>query len=154
MPDACWERSHHFDPALVRLADDHYSRRKRGSPQFCPPGEKVVLFLRGPEWPFRAWAGWVWWRPAPGKATRYDGYDGWWCCSFFRNESPYLSSRLISEAIPWAVQEWGAPPHGYDTYVWPEKLRSTNPGYCYLMAGWSKDGWSKDGKKRRLTLPV
>lgn len=149
-----WQRTTHFDIAVARLADEHYSRRKKGSRQFRPPGQSVVLYIPGPQWPFKAAAAWVWWRPHPDKAHRYDGYDGWWNCSLFRNESPLLSSDLIRAAIPWVLDAWGRPPHGFDTYVWPEKLRSTNPGYCYQVAGWQKDGWSKDGKKRRLFLPV
>lgn len=77
-----WQRTKRFDPAVARLADSHYSRQKVGSPQFHPPGQSIVLYVPGPQWPFRAWAGWVWWRPHPDKAKRYDGYDGWFNCSF------------------------------------------------------------------------
>lgn len=152
LTDSIWQRTNKADPAVARLADRHYSRETIGSRQFHPPGQSVVLYVPGPEWPFVAGAAWVWWRPYPGKATRYDGYDGWYQCSLFRNESSYLSSDLIRAAIPWVNEAWGLPQFGYDTYVWPAKLRSTNPGYCYLRAGWQKDGWSKDGKKRRLYL--
>jgi len=79
-----------------------------------------------------------------------DGYNGWWLNALFRNETSYLSSDLIREAVQWAEDDWGPAPLGFDTYVWPDRLRSTNPGYCYLMAGWSKGACSKDGKKRRL----
>ena len=149
-----WEQTYHFDPALSRLFDGHYSRGKPGARQFRPPGQGIQLYIPAPDWPFHASAGWVWWRPHPEKANRYDGYDGWTCCSAFRNLSGVLSSELIREAVRIGLELWGPPEHGFDTYVWPEKLRSTNPGYCYLQAGWHKDGWSKDGKKRRLYLPV
>lgn len=149
-----WQRTKRFDPAVARMADRHYSRQKKGSPQFCPPGQPIVLYIPGPQWPFEVAATWVWWRPHPDKAHRFDGYDGWHQCSLFRNESRHLSSGLIKAAIPWANEVWGIPKYGYDTYVWPEKLRGTNPGYCYQMAGWKKNGWSKDGKKQRLYLPV
>jgi hypothetical protein len=138
------------------LADRHYSRQTIGAAQFSPPGQKVVLYIpkeKGlldgePE----ATAAWVWHRPAPGKATRMDGYDGYYNCSLFRNESEYLSSDLIKWAIPFAVDRWGPPKYGFDTYVMPDRVKSTNPGYCYQVAGWEKDGWSKDRKKRRLFL--
>lgn len=166
-----WQVTKFCDPAVVRLADSHYSRRKPGSWQFTPPGKRLVLYVPGPEWPFRAWAGWVWWHPhenlreiqAEGKPLRMDGFDGWWNCCFFRNESPYLSSKLIREAVQVVNKFWSLPPRGYDTWVWPEKLsqpvqkyrKPKPPGYCYLKAGWQCDGhWSKDGQKLRLFLPV
>ena len=142
-----WEITKNGDPAVGRLADAHYSRKTRGALLFTGPGRVLVLYVRGPEWPFRAWAGWVWW-----SGVRMDAYTGWWNCSLFRNESPFLSSDLIREAVEVARDEWGEPPYGFDTYVWPSKLRSTNPGYCYQMAGWLRDGWSKDNKKQRLYL--
>lgn len=149
-----WQRTNRGDIAIARLADRHYSRKHIGARQFHPPGQSIVLYVPGPSWPFEVAAGWVWWRPYPGKATRYDGYDGWYNCSLFRNEGcGVLSSDLIREAVDWVNAIWGLPEQGYDTYVWPTRLRSTNPGYCYLQAGWSKDGWSKDGRKRRLYLP-
>ena len=152
--DNHWQVTNHFDIAVSRLADRHYSRRTVGARQFRPPGQSVVLYIPGPDWPFVAAAAWVWWRPHPDKAKRYDGYDGFYNCSFFRNETTILSSELITESYPFVIAKWGMPELGFDTYVWPEKIRSTNPGYCYQMAGWVKDGWSKDRKKRRLYLPV
>ncbi len=147
-----WRRTGRADPAMAKLADKHYSRQTVGSPQFSPPGQVITLIV--PEfWPYKAAAGWVWHRPHPDvEAKRMDGFDGWHNCCFFRNESDLLSSELIQEAIGWADEEWGVPKFGYDTYVWPEKIQSSNPGYCYQKAGWTKAGWSKDGKKRRLVL--
>lgn len=149
-----WKQTNHFDPAVARMADRHYSRQTQGSRQFRPPGQSVVLYVPGPRWPFECEAAWVWWRPHPEKAHRYDGYDGWWNCSLFRNESAYLSSTLIRAAIPFVIAAWGWPPHGFDTYVDRRKIRSTNPGYCYLVGGWHKNGFSKDGYKQRLFLPT
>jgi len=143
-----WTLTNRADITVARLADSHYSRQTIGSRQFSPPGQVIVLRLGDDI--FRASAGWVWHRPAQGKASRMDGYDGFYNCSFFRNESPILSSVLIQEAIQWALKVWGNPVKGFDTYVWPAKIKSSNPGYCYLQAGWLKDGWSKDGLKRRL----
>ena len=149
-----WERGHKYSPWVARMADRHYSRQTPGSRQFHPPGQSVVLYVPGDQFPFQCAAAWVWYRPQPGKAQRFDGYDGWWQCSLFRNESEILSSELVEEAVEWVDEIWGKPPHGYDTYVWPEKIQSRNPGYCYQVAGWHRDGWSRDGLKRRLYLPV
>jgi hypothetical protein len=154
-----WQRSNRFDPAVARLADEHYSRQTIGSRQFTPPGQPIVLYIPGPQWPFKAGAGFVWWRPHPEKARRYDGYDGWWECTLFRNTLPLKSSELIKEALVWADAEWGKPPFGYDTYVKPSALPGIKVrgekvfGWCFRKAGWIDKGqWTKDGKKLRLFL--
>ena len=40
------------------------------------------------------------------------------------------------------------------TYVSVEKVKSINPGYCFLMAGFESDGWieGKHGRMRRLVM--
>lgn len=65
------------------------------------------------------------------------------CCAIFRNESPILSSTLILEAEQHAWARW--PGQRLYTYVNGAAIRSTNPGYCYLKAGWSKCGATKSG---------
>lgn len=55
-------------------------------------------------------------------------------CAVFRNEGPHLSSLLIREAEELAWQRW--PGERLYTYVNAKKIRSTNPGYCFKMAGW------------------
>ncbi len=154
MSDNIWTLTNRADWKVSRLADRHYSRQKIGARQFSPPGQPIVLYIPNPFDEDIAWAGWVWWRPFPGKAHRFDGFDGWYCCSLFRNESPIQSSELIRHSIPWVNAAWGLPEFGYDTYVWGEKVRSTNPGYCYQVVGWEKAGYSKDKKKRRLIRPI
>src|SRR3990167_8510102 len=105
-----WVITSKADPAVARLADRHYSRQHPGSRQFCPPGMTLILYIPGPTWPFEVWAGWAWWHPHPNAPMgRYDGYDGWWACSLFRNESPYRSSELIKEAVEIVNQVWGLP---------------------------------------------
>ena|SRR3972149_3194991 len=73
---------------------------------------------------------------------RYDGETGVQC-SFFRNESTVLSSELIREACEIAWRKW--PGERLWTYVNPSKIKSTNPGACFLKAGWRKCGQSKGG---------
>jgi hypothetical protein len=145
-----WQLTKKSDPAVARMADDHYSRKTRGAIQFNPPGRVLTLYIPGPEWPFRAAACWCWWDGISG-----DGNAGFWHNTLFRNESAdYLSSDLIQAAVERVNEVWGEPLYGYDTYVWPEKLRSPRPGACYRIAGWQRGGFSKDGKKQRLYFPV
>ncbi|HKA75309.1 MAG TPA: hypothetical protein VKE26_26135 [Xanthobacteraceae bacterium] len=121
------------DPDCARLADRHYSRGRRGHPQFAPSGRKLVL---------RDTAGlvvFVWLFP---EATyRRDGQVGY-NNTLFRNESSRLSSAIILEAERYAVAKWG-PNRGY-TYIDARKVASPNPGYCFKCAGWVHVGYSKD----------
>jgi hypothetical protein len=129
------QRTTHFDDEMRQLADRHYSRRTVGARQFAYSGRKLVL---------RDAAGlvlWVWMYPDPDM--RMDGQTGY-NCAIFRNESPRLASDIILEAETHAIAKWG--PGRMYTYVDPAKVRSSNPGYCYLMAGWHRHGWSKGGK--------
>ena len=64
-------------------------------------------------------------------------------CAIFRNEGYYLSSELIKKACILAWQKW--PNERLYTYVNPRKVKSTNPGYCFLKAGWRRTGMSKGG---------
>lgn len=134
-----------FDEVGVSLADKHYSRRKPGSPQFMPPGQTIVLVSHD----LRAVFGW--WRPHPDAGiTPMNGLDGW-TCTIFRNEGPLLSSTMILDAERAIfARGHGCGPDGLLTYVGVREVRSSNPGYCFLRAGWRKDGWSADGRKRLL----
>lgn len=124
----------HFDPEMAALADRHYSRRTIGARQFCYAGRKLVL---------RDTAGsvlfvWMW----PFDELRMDGQTGY-NCAIFRNESARRSSDIILEAEAMATAKWGA--NRFYTYVAPGKIRSTNPGWCFQCAGWTKTGKSKSG---------
>lgn len=139
-----WYRTEKFDPVGARLADRHYSRRTVGSNQFMPPGETIVLLYKDK-------AVFGWWRPHPDSGiVAMNGLDGW-TCSIFRNESMALSSELILDAEVALRKESGScGPDGMLTYVWGNRVRSSNPGYCFKMAGWEKRGMSADGKKTLL----
>lgn len=133
-----WYLSHRFDPRAVQLADRHYSRQKRGTPQFVPPGRCLVLLTK--------WADALWVTSWPFAKYTHHAWAGAWVCSLFRNESSLLSSTLIQEAV--AVTRWyfGEPPSlGFITFVNPDKIQSTNPGYCYKQAGWKRVGTTKRG---------
>lgn len=57
------------------------------------------------------------------------------------------AAHLIREADELAWQRW--PGERHFTYVDDSKIRSSNPGYCFLKAGWQRAGRSKTN---RLTL--
>jgi len=119
------------------LADRHYNRQKVGSPQFVPPGRCVVLLTKPASalwvtsWPF-------------AEYTRHE-WGGAWVNSLFRNESPHLSSDLIREAVAATRHVWGPPREGLITFVDAGKVKSANPGFCYLKAGFVRVGKTKGG---------
>lgn len=65
-------------------------------------------------------------------------------CAVFRNESATLSSELIRAAEPFARARWPRAKRWY-TFVDPSKIRSVNPGCCFLLAGWHRCGKTKGG---------
>lgn len=71
-------------------------------------------------------------------------------CAVFRNEGPELSSWLITEACKWAWARW--PATVLYTYVDAEQVRSSNPGYCFLRAGWTRSAETSKSGRRMLTL--
>lgn len=123
-----WCPSHKFDPRALPLADRHYNRRKVGSPQFVPPGRSLVLLSEGRDalwissWPFAEYVRHAW--------------AGAWVNSLFRNESEYLSSELIREAVAITRATWSPPELGMVTFIDTLKTRrKRDPGRCYLRAG-------------------
>jgi hypothetical protein len=121
------------------LFSRHYSRHKyrdgRQSKRFVGPGERIVLLTHC------AKALLVW-----KKFRSMDNQTGI-SCSIFRNESSVLSSQLIIEAEKLAWRKW--PDERLYTYVNPTKIKSSNPGCCFKMAGWKFCGLTKS---RRLHI--
>lgn len=118
------------------IFDRHYSRRKYADGRkpllFVGPGEKMVLVTPC------ARALFVW-----RKFISKDGQQGV-NCAVFRNEGADRSSDLILAAMQLAWRRWkGARLY---TYINPKRIKSTNPGYCFLMAGWRKYGMTKNKK--------
>ncbi len=120
-------------PLARQIADRHYSRGKPGTPLFVGPGEKLILLSDDYKALFA-------WRKAAYRLDSQTGVE----CTIFRNEGKILSSELIKDACLWAWQKW--PGERLFTYVNPGKIKSTNPGYCFLKAGWEKAGKNKSGK--------
>lgn len=128
-PTGSWEQVSRSDAVVRGLADRHYSRRSIGAAIVGGPGHVLVFRSHDDR------AGWI------TLYTEYpdDELDAW-RCTMFRNEGPALSSALIVEAMAATAELWGTPPRdGWVTYVDTAQVRSTNPGYCFLKAGWRRD---------------
>jgi len=128
-----WIETKDGDPSALSLYERHYSCRVyadgRDRKLLVGPGEKMVLLTACARALFA-------WR----KFISGDGQVGI-NCSVFRNESEHLASDLISAADELAFQRW--PGERHYTYVDSTAVRSSNPGYCFLMAGWQKCGRTK-----------
>ena len=125
-----WHISHRFDPRAVALADRHYSRQKVGTPQFVAPGRCLVLITAGGD------AAWVTSWPYP-QYTKHQWADAW-ICTFFRNESPWLSSLLITQAVAATREQWATPSQGIITFIDTTAVRRKRDwGRCYRKSGWT-----------------
>lgn len=127
-----WAFSHdgvHGDYIMYRR---HYSAKNKRPKirQFVGPGDKMVLtgfFCNA----LFAWRKFI-------DDSGQQGVN----CAVFRNESSHRSSDMILEAEKWAAIRW--PGERLYTYVDPNKIRSTHPGYCFKMAGWKQCGETKN----------
>ena len=130
-----WWLTKDGDKDCLAMYERHYSCYSyadgRLRTQFVGPGEKVVLRTE------RADAMWVW-----RKFIDDSGQQGI-NCAVFRNESVHQSSRLICQADSIADVLW--PNSRHYTYVNPERVASSNPGFCFLKAGWQRCGRTKGG---------
>lgn len=126
MPD--WWLTKDGDRAVLELYERHYSAYQykdgRIRKLFAGPGQKIVLRTLDGD------AGFVW-----RKFIDRSGETGI-NCAFYRNESSVRSSDLLRQADAIADLCW--PGERHYTYINPAKIRSTNPGYCFLAAGWSR----------------
>lgn len=141
-PGPVWWLSQDGDKDCIELYERHYSANHykdgRQRKLFVGPGEKVVLRTE------RGDACFVWRQfiddcvdERTGK--RQSGVN----CAVFRNETAYRSSDLIRQADSIADCLW--PDRRHYTYVDPEKVRSRNPGFCFIAAGWRRCGMTKSG---------
>jgi hypothetical protein len=130
-----WWLTKDGDKDCLELYERHYSAYRyadgRKRKLFVGPGEKVVLRT------VEGNACFVW-----RKFIDDSGQKGV-NCAVFRNESPYLSSELIRQADSIADCLW--PDCRHYTFVDTTKIRSSNAGYCFLVAGWRKCGTTKSG---------
>jgi hypothetical protein len=145
-----WHISHRADPFARVVADRHYNRQKIGTPQFVPPGRCMVLYAESRKYKQAFWVtSW------PFAQYVKHAWGGAWISSAFRNEGVGLSSILIREAIACSRHTFGEPPSlGMVTFVNQKKVREkTDPGYCYLKAGFSVCGHTKGGLLALQMLP-
>lgn len=132
-----WVLARDGNTTASAIFDRHYSRSPaaRGDARVAGPGKKMVLLTPC----VRALFVWRQFRSKDPTAGATDIN-----CAIFRNEGAGLSSALILEAMELAWQRW--PGERLYTYVNPRRVRSTNPGYCFLQAGWRRCGITKTRK--------
>lgn len=159
-----WLLSSSSDPRALAVVDGtgpfeglgpHYSRRTPGSKTFTGVGQEVVLVSSCGR---AVWAVVRQKTPmAPGTGSsrgREGSTDAGarfvWRNMLFRNLGAGLSSHLIIEATEMTYRVWKErygvlPTERLRTEIDVARVRSCNPGYCYLMAGWAR-GPKKRGK--------
>lgn len=134
-----WREARDGDAGALELYRRHYSRRiyadGRETKLFVGPGEKLVLVNEEGNALF-AWRRFI-------DDSGQIGIN----CAVFRNESSELSSLMIVDADAIAFKRWPGVRHY--TYVDSAKIRSTNPGSCFIHAGWNRCGVTK---KRGLVI--
>ena len=106
----------------------HYADGRRPK-RFVGPGERIVLITQD-GLAFFVWRKFL-------DASGQKGVN----CSIFRNDGNHLSSELILEAEKLAWVRW--PEERLYTYVNADKIKSSNPGYCFKCAGWNECGTTK-----------
>lgn len=134
-PGMNWHAVKDGDLTVRAIANRHYSARAyrdgRRVVLTVGPGEKMVLKTAD------GLAAFVW------RKFKDDSGQIGINCALFRNEGPILSSELILEAEQLAWVRW--PGERLYTYVNPRRIKSTNPGYCFIRAGWNKCGMTRGG---------
>jgi hypothetical protein len=149
--DPIWWATKDGDKACLALYEQHYSayryRDGRVRNQFVGPGSPVVLRTFAGD-AFFVWREFIDDCIDDRTGQRQDGIN----CAAFRNESGTRSSDLIRQADAIADCCW--PHRRHYTYVDTARVRSRNPGFCFLCAGWKRCGMTKSGLLilERLTL--
>lgn len=137
LADGPWVQVRDGNDTARAIFKRHYSHKPyadgRRSKLIVGPGQKMVMLTPC------ARALFVW-----RKFESGDGQVGV-NCAVFRNEGAGLSSDLIRAADAMAWERWPAERRHF-TYVNPRKVRSRNPGYCFIAAGWRRCGITKWNK--------
>lgn len=153
-----WVLSSSSDPRALAIVDGtgrfaeygpHYSRRTPGSKTFTGVGREIVLVTecgRG------VWACVQQRTPQPRGTGGSRGRESSsvvtptvWRNMIFRNLGirGILSSELIRAAYEMTLVEWcrrygSLPEERLRTEIGVREVKSTNPGFCYLQAGWER----------------
>ena len=128
IPQPLWWLTKDGDVDCLALYERHYSayRYKDGRvrDRFTGPGERVVLRTEGGDAMF-VWRNFI-------DDSGQKGIN----CAVFRNESAHKSSELIRQADAIADAVW--PGSRHYTYVNAARVKSANPGFCFIAAGWRR----------------
>jgi hypothetical protein len=134
MSEPLWYVTKDGDASCLELYERHYARycqSARKVRQFVGPGEHIVLRTGDCDAMF------VW-----RKFIDDSGQQGV-NCAIFRNEGQEQSSILIRQADAIADHVW--PRQRHYTFVNPQAIRSSNPGFCFMAAGWRRCGQTGTG---------
>lgn len=128
MLEPLWWLTKDGDLDCLDLYERHYSAYQykdgRIRNRFVGPGERLVLRTAEGDAMF------VW------RRFKDDSGQQGINCAVFRNEGRHRSSELIRQADAIADVVW---PHSrHYTYVNPKAVASSNPGFCFLKAGWQR----------------
>lgn len=128
-----WYLTKDGDRSCLALFRRHYSCTNRTNrlAQFVGPGQNIVLRTGDADAMF-VWRSFI-------DDSGQQGVN----CAVFRNESKHRSSELIRQADAIADHVW--PDSRHYTFVDPKAVRSSNPGFCFVAAGWRKCGMTKRG---------
>lgn len=138
-----WWLTRDGDRTCLALYEHHYSARRyadgRKRKLFVGPGEKIVLRSAAGECLF------VWRKFKDDCIDQRTGQrqTGINCAAFINSSRNVLSSELIRQADAIADCCW--PDRRHYTYVNPKRVRSANPGFCFLMADWRRCGTTQGG---------
>lgn len=153
-----WRLSSSSDPRAREILDGegrwaghgpHYSRRTPGSDSFVGVGQEIVLITRAVD---ALWACVYQRTPAPRGSGASRGRMGathrsrfvWRNMVFRRMPGAPLASLLVETAtletyLRWTQRYGELPPERLRTEIGIKEVKSTNPGYCYKVAGWEVD---------------
>lgn len=134
MRQPLWYLTKDGDRSCYDLFRRHYSCRNAAPRNglFVGPGDKIVLRTDAGDAVFV-------WRHSRFRADEQTGVE----CTLFRNEGPHQSSELVRQAD--AIADFVWPDRRHYTFVDQEKVRSRNPGFCFIAAGWRRCGHTKRG---------
>jgi hypothetical protein len=137
--DPIWWLTKDGDKSCLALYRRHYSAAKayadgRERFQFVGPGAHIVLRTANCDAMF------VWRDYIDDTIPKQHGIE----CAVFRNEGRWQSSELVRQAD--AIADFAWPGQRHYTKVDPKAVRSANPGYCFIVAGWRRCGFTQGGK--------